>query len=144
MTIKDLQARQGNVNIIGEVMEKGEEKEFQKFGKAGRVANAKIKDETGEIKLTLWNDDIDKVKVGDKVEITNGYVNEWQGEMQLTTGKFGTMKILEEGSAEAKTTTEEETEKEATEEEVKQVPEEDEKTEEEVVEEEVVDEEKKE
>ena len=43
--------------------------------------------ETGDIKLSLWNDDTARVKAGDKVKITNGYVSEWQGELQLTTGK---------------------------------------------------------
>ena len=45
-------------------------------------------DGTGEIKVTLWNEDIDNVKTGDKIQITNGYVNEWQGELQLTTGRL--------------------------------------------------------
>jgi replication factor A1 len=43
--------------------------------------------------LTLWNQDIEKVKQGDTVRITNGYVNEFQGEKQLTTGKFGKLEV---------------------------------------------------
>ncbi|MBN2566975.1 hypothetical protein JXB02_02725 [Candidatus Woesearchaeota archaeon] len=95
MAIKDLEARQGNVDIIVEVTDVGQVREFSKFGKSGRVANATAKDETGEIKLTLWNDDIDRVKPGCKVHITNGYVSEWQGEKQLGTGKFGQIEVLE-------------------------------------------------
>lgn len=98
MAIKDLQARQGQVDLIAEVTEKGDVREFQKFGKTGRVCNAKIKDETGEMALTLWNEQIDKVKVGDKIHIINGYVSEWQGEKQLTTGRFGQLEIVGEGS----------------------------------------------
>ena len=94
MQIKDLKPKQGNVDVIVDVVDVGEAREFQKFGKPGRVANAIAKDGTGDIKLTLWNDDIDKVKAGDKVHLTNGYVNEWQGEMQLTTGKMGKMEIV--------------------------------------------------
>jgi len=95
MPIKDLQARQGKVDIVVEVVDKGEVREFQKFGKAGRVCNAAVKDETGEIKLTLWNEQIDQVNKGDKVRITNGYVSEFQGEKQLTTGKFGQLEVIE-------------------------------------------------
>ncbi|MBW2992346.1 hypothetical protein KY345_03975 [Candidatus Woesearchaeota archaeon] len=95
MPIKDLQPKQGNVEVEAEVVDKGEIREFQKFGKIGRVCNAKIKDSTGTIALTLWNEQIDQVKIGDKIKITNGYVNEWQGEMQLTTGKFGKLEVLE-------------------------------------------------
>ena len=97
MAIKDLQARQGQVDLIAEVIEKGDIREFEKFGKKGRVCNAKIKDATGEMTLTLWNEQIDNVKVGNKIHIINGWVSEWQGEKQLSTGKFGQLEIIEEG-----------------------------------------------
>ena len=102
MQIKDLKPKQGNVDVTVDVMDVETPREFQKFGKPGRVANAIAKDETGDIKLTLWNDDIDKVKAGDKVHIINGYVNEWQGEMQLTTGRLGKMEIVGKAEASAK------------------------------------------
>ena len=95
MAIKDLQPRQGKADIEAEVIDKEEPRTFNKFGKEGRVCNATIKDATGTIKLTLWNEQIDQVNVGDKIKISNGYVNEWQGEMQLTTGKFGKLDVLE-------------------------------------------------
>jgi len=101
MQVKDLQPRQGKVDIVLDIVDVGEPREFEKFGRAGRVTTAVAKDETGDIKLTLWNDDIEKVKAGDKIKITNGYVSEWQGEMQLSTGKFGTMEVIGE-SEEAK------------------------------------------
>ena len=96
MQVKDLQPRQGKVDIVLDIVDVGEVREFEKFGRAGRVTTAIAKDETGDIKLTLWNDDIKKVKAGDKVKITNGYVSEWQGEMQLSTGKFGTLEVIGE------------------------------------------------
>lgn len=96
MAVKDLQIRQGNVDIVVDVVDVGEVREFEKFGKTGRVATAIVKDETGDIKLTLWNDQIDSVKSGDKVHITNGYVSEWQGEPQLTTGKMGKLEVVGE------------------------------------------------
>lgn len=94
MKVKDLKPKQGNVDIIVDVIDVGDAREFQKFGKAGKVANAIAKDETGDIKLTLWNEDIDKIKAGDKVHMTNGYVSEWQGEMQLTTGRMGKIEVI--------------------------------------------------
>jgi len=98
MAIKDLEVRQGSVDLVVEIVEIGEVKEFEKFGKSGRVATAKAKDETGDINLSLWNEQIDMIKPGDKVHITNGYVNEFQGEKQLTTGKFGKLEVV--GSSE--------------------------------------------
>ena len=96
MAIKDLKIREGNVNIVVDVVDVGEVREFEKFGRSGRVATAVAKDETGDVKLTLWNEQIDQVKAGDKVKITNGYVSEWQGEPQLTTGKMGKLEIVGE------------------------------------------------
>lgn len=95
MKISELQAKQGKVDVIVEVVSMEEPREFNKFDKVGKVCNAMVKDDSGVIKLTLWNDDVDKLKQGMKVHIINGYVNEWQGEKQLTTGKFGTMEIIE-------------------------------------------------
>ena len=100
MEIKDLQPRQGNVDLAVEVTEKGEERTFQKFGKEGRVATATVKDATGEVKLTLWNESIDQVKVGDKLQLKNCYINEFQGDLQVTTGKFGSIEVI--GKAEPK------------------------------------------
>ena len=103
MAIKDLEARQGKVDITAEVVEVGDTREFSKFGRTGKVATAIIKDESGEIKLSLWNEQIDQVKAGDKIHITNGYVNEFQGEKQLTTGRFGNLEVIEgAGSGEGK------------------------------------------
>lgn len=94
MPVKDLQPRQGKVDITLDVVEKGEIRSFNKFGKEGRVCNATGRDDTGTIKVSLWNDEIEKVNVGDKIKITNGYVNEWQGELQLSAGKFGKLEIV--------------------------------------------------
>ena len=104
MNINELKPKQGSVEITAEVAEKGDVREFEKFGKKGRVCNAKVRDATGQISLTLWNEQIDQVNAGDKVKISNGYVNEWQGEPQLTTGKFGTLEVVsQEGGASAVT-----------------------------------------
>ena len=104
MEIKDLQIRQGNVEITVDVVDISPPREFQKFGKAGKVASATVKDATGQVKLSLWNEQVDMVKPGQKVKITNGYVSEWQGEPQLTTGKMGKLEVV--GEAEAAPATE--------------------------------------
>ncbi len=89
MKIKELKTGQGSVEVEGIVEEIGETRSFNKFGRELRVANAILKDDSGSIKLTLWNDDVTRFKDGDKIKVVNGYVNEFQGEKQLTSGKFG-------------------------------------------------------
>ena len=94
MKISELKVGQGSVEVEATVKSIEEPRTFNKFGREVKVTNALIEDDSGEIKLTLWNQDIDKVKEGSKVKITNGYVNEFQGEKQLTAGKFGKIEIL--------------------------------------------------
>ena len=101
MKISELEKRQSGVNITATIKEIEEPRSFDKFGKTVRVANAVIEDDSGTIKLTLWNEDIDKVKVGDKVRVTNGYVNEFQDEKQLTSGKFGKLEVNPSDDGEA-------------------------------------------
>ena len=92
--VKDLQAKQGNVTIELDVLDVGPAREFQKFGKPGRVSTAMAKDDSGDVKMTLWNEEIDSIKPGDRIQLTNGYVSEWQGELQVSTGRFGKMEVI--------------------------------------------------
>lgn len=94
MNIKELTPKMGNVELTAEVAEVGEVREFNKFGKSGRVATARLKDETGEIELSLWNEQIDQIGKGDTIKVVNGYVKDYQGEMQLTTGMKGSIEIV--------------------------------------------------
>lgn len=101
MKISELTIGQGNVDVEGTIKEVGELRVFSKFGKELRVADSDLEDDSGTVKLTLWNDDFDKFKAGDKVKITNGYVREFQGEKQLTAGKFGKIEKIGEGEVSA-------------------------------------------
>jgi replication factor A1 len=97
MKISDLKSGKGSVNITGSIKEIEEPRRFNKFGRELVVANAFLEDDSGSVKLTLWNDDSSKFKAGDVVKIENGYVNEFQGELQLTAGKFGKIEKVSPG-----------------------------------------------
>jgi len=94
MEIKDLKPNKSVDVLEVEVVEIEEPKEFTSFKGTGRLANAKAKDSTGTVKLTLWNDQIEQVGKGNKVKIENGWVKEYRGELQVSTGKFGKITIL--------------------------------------------------
>lgn len=99
MKISDLKAGTGNVTIVATVAQKDAPREVvTKFGKRLNVANVVLKDDSGSIQMSLWGADISKVDTGDKVEISNGYVSEFRGNPQLSTGKFGKIKVLEKGN----------------------------------------------
>lgn len=66
-----------------------------KTGGTTEVCNAYLVDEAGEIKVTLWGDDITKVKNGSKVAFKNGYTNTFKGEVSLAKGKYGELIVKE-------------------------------------------------
>ncbi len=99
--VKDLSPRLGQVNIVLDVVSLGEPRAFNSYKGQGTVANAAGKDETGEVSITLWNDQYKLIKQGDKIKIENGYVSEYNGKLQISTGKFGTITVLEQGKEES-------------------------------------------
>ena len=84
------------VDSEGEIVEISEPRTVNlRTGGEARVADCMLKDESGQIKLSLWDDQIDMVKQGSKVRVLNGYTNSFRGELRLNVGKYGKLEILE-------------------------------------------------
>ena len=96
MKICDIKEGDSEINIEAEVTEKSYAREVRsKFGyRPLMVADATLKDETGAITLTLWNEQISQVMVGDRVKIENGYAKSFRNVLQLSTGKYGTLTVI--------------------------------------------------
>ena len=96
MKIGELKAGMNGVSIEGTIIDKGSTRSFisRKTGRIVRVAEAKIKDDSGEIILVLWNKQINQVDVGDRVRITNGFVNTYRGNIQLNVGRKGKLEKI--------------------------------------------------
>jgi replication factor A1 len=58
-----------------------------------RVADATLQDETGTITLTLWGDDTQRFSVGQKIRITDGWVKDWRGKLQISMGRSGKISV---------------------------------------------------
>lgn len=54
-----------------------------------KTSNARLTDDTGSIKLVLWNDQIRQVNEGTRIRFENGYVKEYRGGLQLGIGRWG-------------------------------------------------------
>ena len=95
--ISQAKKMRSGVNAKAEVKSKGDPRTVNlKSGGTVDVCDAIIADgetDDDQMKLTLWGDDIKAVNVGDVVVITNGYTNEFKGEVSLTKGKFGQMEV---------------------------------------------------
>lgn len=64
-----------------------------KWGSQALVSDVKITDKTGSIKLSLWNNQIESVRVGDEVELTNCTVAKYLEEPQLRIARKGTLSV---------------------------------------------------
>jgi replication factor A1 len=84
------------VDIEAKVASKSETREVRSryTNETYRVADATLEDETGTITLTLWNEQTEQVNEGDRVKIENGYIKSFRGELQLNSGKYGTLTVL--------------------------------------------------
>jgi replication factor A1 len=90
--IRDLRTGMKHVNLKAKVLEVPIPKNvFTRFGNSAIVANALISDETGTIKLCLWNEQIDSIAVGDTIQIENARMSTFRGERQLSLGRKGTL-----------------------------------------------------
>ena len=95
MKINELNADSRKVDVTGSIASKEEPREINtRYGKT-MISNAVLEDDSGSITLVLWGDECSKVNEKDKIKIENGYVKEWNGNLQLSVGKYGKMTVLE-------------------------------------------------
>jgi replication factor A1 len=97
MNIRDLRDGMRRVDAEGQISEISDPRTVNlRTGEQAKVADCMLKDESGEIKLSLWDDQIDQVRQGSKVRVTNGYTNSFRGELRLNVGKYGRLEVLEQ------------------------------------------------
>lgn len=97
MRIVDLKSGMKGVQVSAQVIEISKPKLLlTRLNDYALLVNATLSDETGEIKLPLWNDRTRGVSVNDTVQIENARVTTFQGERQLRIGKRGILKVLKE------------------------------------------------
>jgi replication factor A1 len=101
--IRDLRHGLKKINLEAKVLEIQEPRMVHtQFGSNALLANAVIEDETGKIKLCLWDQQVHAVAVGDTIQITNASVSTFKGEKQLRLGKTGTITVTQSTSSKPK------------------------------------------
>ena len=65
------------------------------------LSTSTISDETGSIKMPLWNNQINMVSIGDTIQIDKGRVKTFKGELQVSVGKTGKLKVIKTQCARA-------------------------------------------
>lgn len=94
--IKDVRSGMKHVNLKAKILAVAEPRQVvTRYGNYAEVAKALIADETGTIRLCLWNEQISAVSAGDTVEIGNARASMFRGERQLTIGIKGVLNNAE-------------------------------------------------
>jgi hypothetical protein len=100
--VQDLRHGMKRVTVEAEVLETPKPSLVHTYGNSVMVTNAWVADETGKIKLCLWNEQANSVAEGDTIQIKNAAVSTFKGERQLRLGKTGTINVLQNRVTKAK------------------------------------------
>ena len=91
-----------NVDLLVRAMQIFSPKDFEKNGKNGRLCNLIVADSTGEIRLTVWHDEVEKVqnsvKPGSVLLLKNCFVKDFNEKPQLSLGYKGSFEIEPKGA----------------------------------------------
>ncbi|MFQ5758431.1 MAG: hypothetical protein ACE5IF_01990 [Candidatus Bathyarchaeia archaeon] len=94
-----------NLNVVVKVLSIGEPRVIfsRRDRSEHRVTEALVGDETGCVLLTLWDNQIDALSIGEVYEIKNGYTNLFHGSLRLNMGKYGTAEKVDRDIEEVNT-----------------------------------------
>jgi len=100
-TVEELSMGLSDVTLVGKLLDVDDD--YRTFdrddGTEGRVGNVAIGDETGRIRVTLWDeatDLLDELDADEVVEVVDGYVREREGDLELHVGSRGTIEEVDE------------------------------------------------
>jgi replication factor A1 len=92
--IGELRRDMSDVNLVAKVLDPGVVREFQrKDGSKGQVRTVLLGDETGKIRLTLWDDQAgQELAEGETLEIINAIARERYGGLEIQTGNYSAIR----------------------------------------------------
>ncbi|WP_324665133.1 single-stranded DNA binding protein [Haloarcula sediminis] len=99
-TVEALTMGQSDVTLRGLVLDTDSVRTFDRDdGSEGKVSNLTLGDETGRVRVTMWDDRADRateIEPGTAVEIVDGYVRERDGALELHVGDDGAVDEIDE------------------------------------------------
>jgi ssDNA-binding replication factor A large subunit len=97
--VEDLSLGISDVTLVGEVLGTEDVRTFDRDdGSEGKVSNVVLGDETGRVRVTLWDDQAEmatELDAGEVVELVDGYVREREGDLELHVGDQGTIEPVD-------------------------------------------------
>lgn len=92
--IEELRRDMSDVNLVARVIDPGMAREFlRKDGTRGLVRTVLLGDETGKVRLTLWDDQAGQdLAEGETLEVINATVRERYGGLEIQTGGYSAIR----------------------------------------------------
>ncbi|MCP3682506.1 MAG: hypothetical protein GY861_07425 [bacterium] len=100
LQIKNILSGMRDVETVGKVINVYDAKEFKTEKREGKVGSLFMGDETGSIRVVLWNeqaDNLKNIKAGDVVKVKGGYVRERQNNKEIHLNDRSILAINPEG-----------------------------------------------
>jgi len=98
--IKDLKPGMETVNLRIKILQlQSPRKVITKLGRSHVLVDGLAEDLTGRAPITFWNDQIEAlsgVRVGDIIEVKNGFVSSFKGERRVNVGRGSEVRRVEE------------------------------------------------
>ena len=96
MKASDVRPEMRRIDLDLKIVEIEEPRPYiSRTGREGRVTTAIGEDDSGRIKISLWDKDIERVKVGCIVRIRNGYARLFRDEIHVSAGMYGRLEVVE-------------------------------------------------
>ena len=95
MKINEIKHGMSGITVEGKITDKSESMRVQTRYGPRSVCDATLEDETGTIKLSLWEEKIDMVNIGDKIMVSGAYVTEFRNQLQLNMPRSGKLESTE-------------------------------------------------
>lgn len=91
MKLKDLRPGMEHVDIQVRLVGLGEPREVEtNYGVTHVLVDGRVEDDSGGMELTVWNEkieQIDRVKVGDMVELKDCFITSFKGVLSINVGR---------------------------------------------------------
>lgn len=100
LKINDVSAGMKNVDVTGKIIRKYEMRTFQTNGRSGKVASMLLGDETGIVRVALWNEQADKfnhLSEGDVLKIKSAMVRHNNDRVELHINAQSKLMLNPEG-----------------------------------------------
>jgi len=83
-----------NLDLELKIIQMDEPREFDTEKGQGRVVTAIGEDDSGEVKVSFWDDEIEKIEEGDIVNIQSGYSRLFKDDVHVSVGRYGELEVL--------------------------------------------------